>query len=283
MEILRSCSVVDDGPSSPSVSSSWPPPNYPQVSVPTSSASYSAASCEISPSVQQEDNVVLEESSNLLLQPKSHEYILTSSPVPVRASSCMQCKGGGVPLSKSSIDATYFNNHEQIVQIYRNLQMPAQQSSASPHARQRSSLDEVVTCANCIQRGNRGGKGVGVGERASRWWSSCCGCREYWGILLSLCNGLASTFGGLIVRYKDDFHPFSLAAYKFQGILLPALLIILYYYFVNKRNVFDTIWPLKDKDTLMKFGFTIVSCCFIQVLIFGKGFLVKTFFGRFVL
>lgn len=265
MEIsTSSLAAKEDTPSSPSISSSWPPPQHLHVAPQTSSSSYSAASCEISPSVQQDDNVVLEESSNLLsLQPKSHEYILTSSPVPVRASSCMKCKGGGVPLSKSSIDTTYYNNHEQIVQIYRNLQMPAQ-SSALPHARQRSSLDEVVTCANCIQRGNGGGKGGGVGGRASRWWSSWCGCREYWGILLSLCNGLASTFGGLIVRYKDDFHPFSLAAYKFQGILLPALLIILYYYFVNNRNVFDAIWPLKDKDTLMKFGFTIVSCKFFK-------------------
>ncbi|CAL8125749.1 unnamed protein product [Orchesella dallaii] len=86
----------------------------------------------------------------------------------------------------------------------------------------------------------------------------CRICKDYWGILLSLSSGLASTFGGIIVKRMTGFHPFSLATYRFQGIVFPTLIIVLYYKFYRKENVFQSIWPVTDKEKLRKLGFTIV-------------------------
>ncbi|ODN00885.1 Solute carrier family 35 member G1 [Orchesella cincta] len=74
------------------------------------------------------------------------------------------------------------------------------------------------------------------------------GCSNYTGILLTLASGILFTIGGVIVKYMKDYHPFTLGIFRFQGILLPSLFMVLYACYVQKLPIFDPVWPLTDKE-----------------------------------
>lgn len=148
---------------------------------------------------------------------------------------CIKCNLLKVPPCSS-----YFNNHEKVVQISCNQRISSAASTELPGRNRSAEEIASFTCAACRQKDGH------------------CLCKDYWGIMLSLFSGLASTFGGLIVRHLKSFHPFSLATYRFQGILLPTLILVFYYRFVKKQNVFNAIWPVTEKEKLIKFSFTIV-------------------------
>lgn len=86
-----------------------------------------------------------------------------------------------------------------------------------------------------------------------------CACQNYLGIFFTLGSGFIFTVAGVIVKYMKDYHPLSLAVYRFQGVLLPAFVLALYAHYVKKEQVFSTIWPLTDKEKLKKFIFCGVS------------------------
>lgn len=76
------------------------------------------------------------------------------------------------------------------------------------------------------------------------------------GIFLTLGSGLIFTIAGLIVKYLKDYHPVSLAVFRFQGVLVPALVLALYSHYVKREQVFSTIWPLTNQEQRRKFIFT---------------------------
>ncbi|ODN00887.1 Solute carrier family 35 member G1 [Orchesella cincta] len=88
--------------------------------------------------------------------------------------------------------------------------------------------------------------------------SAKCACTNYLGIFWTLGSGFIFTVGGVIVKYMKDYHPITLATFRFQGVLLPALVLALYSHYVRKEVVFGTIWPLTDKEKLKRFAFTCV-------------------------
>lgn len=73
-------------------------------------------------------------------------------------------------------------------------------------------------------------------------------CKNYGGILLTLMSGLMFTIGGVIVKYLKEYHPFTLGIFRFQGILLPSLGMVLYAYYVQKVPVFEPVWPPTHKQ-----------------------------------
>lgn len=83
-----------------------------------------------------------------------------------------------------------------------------------------------------------------------------CACQNYLGIFFTLGSGFIFTCAGIIVKYMKDYHPISLAVFRFQGVLLPALALALYSHYVKRDQVFSTIWPLTDKEKLKRFIFT---------------------------
>jgi len=89
--------------------------------------------------------------------------------------------------------------------------------------------------------------------------STKCACKNYLGIFWTLESGFIFTSAGVIVKYMKDFHPVTLAAFRFQGVLLPALVLALYSHYVRKEEVFSTVWPLSDKEKLKKVLFNCVS------------------------
>ena len=115
----------------------------------------------------------------------------------------------------------------------------------------------MAECESCV-RLDKGPRYKRYEPRCSTSLKKRCMCKDYWGIMLSIASGLASTFGGIIVRHMKEFHPFSLATYRFQGILLPTLVMLLFFKFVRKEDVLKSIWPMTDREKLKKLGFTIV-------------------------
>ncbi|CAL8125739.1 unnamed protein product [Orchesella dallaii] len=73
------------------------------------------------------------------------------------------------------------------------------------------------------------------------------GCSNYTGILLTLASGILFTVGGVIVKYMKDYHPFTLAIFRFQGILLPSFCMVFYACYVQKLPIFEPVWPLTEK------------------------------------
>lgn len=57
-----------------------------------------------------------------------------------------------------------------------------------------------------------------------------CACQNYMGIILTLTSGFIFTCGGVIVKYMKDFHPVTLAVYRFQGVFLPGMITTLTFF-----------------------------------------------------
>ncbi|CAL8125747.1 unnamed protein product [Orchesella dallaii] len=88
--------------------------------------------------------------------------------------------------------------------------------------------------------------------------SAKCACRNYFGIFWTLGSGFIFTVAGVIVKYMKNYHPLTLAAFRFQGVLLPALILAFYSHYKKKQVVFGTIWPLTDKEKLRRVLFICV-------------------------
>ncbi|ODN00873.1 Solute carrier family 35 member G1 [Orchesella cincta] len=153
---------------------------------------------------------------------------------------CFKCSESGevtVPLNRGSSEKAVRIKNDTVT--FKGTSSSIKSNSSSAKA----------NCERCIQIES---------NIQTKKQQQCSVCKDYWGILLSVVSGLASTFGGIIVKHMKGFHPFSLATYRFQGVVFPALVIVLYYKFVRKEDVFKTVWPVTDKEKLRKFGFTIV-------------------------
>lgn len=82
--------------------------------------------------------------------------------------------------------------------------------------------------------------------------------RKYLGLGLTLVSGTLYSLAALIVKLLGHYHPFVITVWRFQGILWPAIVIVLYEIFYQKKYVFDSVWPLKDKNKRKAFNVLMV-------------------------
>lgn len=81
------------------------------------------------------------------------------------------------------------------------------------------------------------------------------GCyRKYIGIFLTLLSGLLYSLAALLVKLlKDDYHPFMISIWRFQGVFAPSILLVLYRVGIMKQPDFRPVWPLKDHEKMVAF------------------------------
>jgi hypothetical protein len=83
--------------------------------------------------------------------------------------------------------------------------------------------------------------------------------KRYLGILLALCASFLLSLTTLIAKVLIEYHPFNEAMWRFQGILLPSIPVMLWAKVVRKEDVFHTINPIYQKDKLVTFLVLFVS------------------------
>jgi len=79
------------------------------------------------------------------------------------------------------------------------------------------------------------------------------GWKSYMGIVFTVISGLMFAVMGLLVKYLKDYNAMNIGFFRFTGMLLPAFPFLLYAIFVQKKPVFQPIWPLNDKSKLKTF------------------------------
>ncbi|CAL8110017.1 unnamed protein product [Orchesella dallaii] len=77
-------------------------------------------------------------------------------------------------------------------------------------------------------------------------------CRKYLGILLGISASFLLSLTTLIARVLIEYHPFNEALWRFLGILLPSVPILIWSNVSNKESesVFSTIHPLCNREKL---------------------------------
>ena len=69
------------------------------------------------------------------------------------------------------------------------------------------------------------------------------GCRKYLGLALALLACVAFSLSSLIVKYFNEYHPFSKCVWRFHGLAIPAIPMMIYSRCYKKELIFDTIFP----------------------------------------
>lgn len=113
---------------------------------------------------------------------ESSKKLIHSGKTSVAAAECTKCNESAVPFKNSALNSSKVE-----------INTP------------------TATCGRCTENGET--------SPDTQNETTKCTWKDYRGILFSLGSGLASTFGGIIVRAMKDFHPFSLATYRFQVLI----------------------------------------------------------------
>ncbi|CAG7720923.1 unnamed protein product [Allacma fusca] len=71
---------------------------------------------------------------------------------------------------------------------------------------------------------------------------------KFTGIGLAILSCCAFSLASLIIKYLKDYHPFSKCAWRFQGLILPVLPIMLYKGCYKKDPIFEPVWPLSEQE-----------------------------------
>lgn len=86
------------------------------------------------------------------------------------------------------------------------------------------------------------------------------GCRKYIGLTLTLLSGLLYSLAALLAKLlKDDYHPFMISIWRFQGVFAPSILLVLYRVVLMKQPDFKPVWPLKTREKVIAFTVLMVS------------------------
>ena len=78
------------------------------------------------------------------------------------------------------------------------------------------------------------------------------------GLGFAVLSCMAFPMGGLIAKYFKEYHAFSKCLWRFQGLLLPAIPIMLYLRCCQDKPIFDKISPVRQNDNLKNVGFLLV-------------------------
>jgi len=86
------------------------------------------------------------------------------------------------------------------------------------------------------------------------------GLRKYLGFILTLLSGLLYSLAALLVKLlKDKYSPVMISVWRFQGVLVPSVVLLFTRVFCRKRNDLLSIWPLTDKQKAKTFFILMVS------------------------
>lgn len=108
--------------------------------------------------------------------------------------------------------------------------------------------DDNVATVELLKRSGK----LGPGTKAGGW-------KRYFGIILALLASFLLSLTTLIAKVLIEYHPFNEAMWRFQGILLPSIPIIMWSKLVKKEDIFETITPLYKSDKLVTFLVLFVS------------------------
>jgi hypothetical protein len=87
------------------------------------------------------------------------------------------------------------------------------------------------------------------------------GLRKYLGFFLTLLSGLLYSLAALLVKLlKDKYHPFMISIWRFQGVLIPSILLVTVRLWCMKRSDFQSVWPLTEKRKAKTFIILMVLC-----------------------
>lgn len=87
--------------------------------------------------------------------------------------------------------------------------------------------------------------------------------RKYKGCIFAMISSLTSSLASYCVHEltnkKDNPYDATYCLlWRYFGVLIPGIFIVMYYRCFKKEKVFDTVWPLKEKEPLKRFGLSIV-------------------------
>lgn len=96
---------------------------------------------------------------------------------------------------------------------------------------------------------------IGSNERTVR-----TGWMRYIGIILAITSSMLFALCILIVKLlANDYHPYSVTFWRFQGVLLPSLLISFYYRVFKKQPIFNMVCPVRSPENRKTVFFLLVS------------------------
>ena len=82
---------------------------------------------------------------------------------------------------------------------------------------------------------------------------------RYLGVSLALLSGACTTLAMTLLKLMHHYSVFSLATWRFLGLLFPSILLVLYETKYKKKEIFEPIHPLHKKDKLRTLLLLLVS------------------------
>lgn len=84
-------------------------------------------------------------------------------------------------------------------------------------------------------------------------------CQKYLGIILALFASLVFSLSSIIVKaISENYHPYTLSLWTFQGLFLPSFVVLLFQCGFGKNPVCHRILPLRAKGNFLNFSLVVV-------------------------
>lgn len=93
---------------------------------------------------------------------------------------------------------------------------------------------------------------IGKRPKFAKW-------KRYLGIFLAIIASVFLSLTTLIAKLLAQYHPFNEALWRFTGILIPSIPVLLYFKYRSEDNLTEAIWPLSDRAKLKTFFVLFVS------------------------
>lgn len=92
-----------------------------------------------------------------------------------------------------------------------------------------------------------------VGKRQGRL------CRRFWGIIFAIMASVFLSLTTLLAKLLIGYHPFNVAIWRFEGILIPSLPVLIFASCVHEEPVFESIQPIWERGKFKTFVLLFVS------------------------
>lgn len=89
---------------------------------------------------------------------------------------------------------------------------------------------------------------------------------RYAGIILAVLSGLLFTSTGIIVKYLKGYHVLNVGLFRFVGMFVPAIPLVLRACLDKRNNIFEPIWPPTDRKRLGMMMLLFVSIYVLQLM-----------------
>lgn len=84
-------------------------------------------------------------------------------------------------------------------------------------------------------------------------WKRCLG------LILAALSSVVFSLSITVAKYLHNYHAFNLGVWRSLGVFLPSMIACMYYYSVEKKPIFEKIWPLTDSQR-RKTVFLLIVC-----------------------